>query len=159
VAPDAYSYALVAEIGMLCGACNEAKHLYWEARRQFAHQARLLDDLETKLWKVWSHKELSEIYERVRNDHVCVCVCVTKCIKKNNKLKIQVWSQKELWGIYESVRNDHKLLVDSHAWASLSAALHDAAANGTLLGGGFMDEGARAGYTMTRLVSRCLKVG
>jgi hemoglobin-like flavoprotein len=74
VAPDAYSYALVAETGMLCGACSEAKHLYWEARRQFAHQARLLDDLETKLWKVWSHKELSEICERVRNDHVCVCV-------------------------------------------------------------------------------------
>ena len=55
VAPDAYSYALVAETGMLCGACSEAKHLYCEARRQFAHQVRLLDDLETKLWKVWSH--------------------------------------------------------------------------------------------------------
>ena len=54
-----------------------------------------------------------------------------------------MWSQRELWGIHESVRNDHKLLVDSHAWATLSAALHDAAANGTLLGGGFMDEGSR----------------
>jgi hypothetical protein len=73
VAPDAYSYALVAETGMLCGACSEAKHLYCEARRQFAHQVRLLDDLETKLWKVWSHKVLSE------GSRVCVCVCVCVC--------------------------------------------------------------------------------
>ena len=139
VSPSAESFAIVAEICLISGDFVQAKalhdagcSLYPSVDDMPEDQHRVLANLEAQIWKSWSHRQLKLVLDMVVNDASAVAAAHSRERCDGGR-------------------------ADSVAWRELSASLSTALTEG-VMPQGFGDAGARAGYTIARLIGRSQKV-